>query len=301
MKILIAEDDLTSRAMLSAVLKKWDCVPVTANDGMQAWDILQQPDAPRLLILDWVMPELDGLSLCRRVREHNTSDPPYVILLTGKGETNDIVEALDAGANDYITKPYDNAELRARIGVGMRMLELQADLNGAKNALAHEAMHDALTGIFNRRAILDGLAREISRAKRQGSTLSVGLCDIDHFKQINDQYGHMTGDEVLNGFARIMQENMRTCDLLGRYGGEEFLVIAPGSKGAPQEVFYERLCEAVAAASIPTRTGNISIAISIGVAGGAGDITVDALLAAADTALYNAKNTGRNRVAYASE
>lgn len=301
MRILIAEDDQTCRAMLAAVLKKWGYDVLTANDGSAAWEILQQPDPPRLIILDWVMPELDGLELCRRIRAQEGSDPPYVILLTAKGETNDIVEALDAGANDYVTKPYDNAELRARVGVGRRMLELQADLNGAKNALAHEAMHDALTGIFNRRAILDGLARELSRAKRQGSTLSIGICDIDHFKQINDRYGHQVGDDTLRGFTQIIQQHMRDCDLLGRYGGEEFLIIAPGSNGTPQEMLYQRLCEAVAATPVSTQAGDISITASFGVAPGTGERTVDGLLAAADAAMYRAKNMGRNCVAYATQ
>ncbi len=301
MRILIAEDDQTCRAMLAAVMKKWGYDVIAVDDGGAAWEILQQPDPPRLIILDWVMPVVDGLELCRRIRAQEGSDPPYVILLTAKGETNDIVEALDAGANDYVTKPYDNAELRARIGVGRRMLELQADLNGAKNALAHEAMHDALTGIFNRRAILDGLSREISRAKRQGSALSIGICDIDHFKQVNDRHGHQVGDEILRGFTQIIQQNLRECDLLGRYGGEEFLIIASGSSGAPQEMLYERLREAIAVTPIPTRAGDISITVSIGVAPGGGDSTVDALLAAADTAMYRAKSMGRNCVTYAKK
>ena len=220
MKILIAEDDFTSRSMLTAILKKWGYDPVVTEDGMAAWDALQKPDAPRLVLLDWNMPGLDGLEVCRRLRTKETPNPPYVILLTGRGEKGDIVRGLEAGANDYIAKPYDNAELQARIRVGQRMLELQAKLLEARDALAHQATHDALTGIFNRRAILDRLAQEISRAERDGTPLSVGMFDIDHFKKINDTFGHQAGDDVLVAFARCSSRiaRLRLCRPLRRRG-----------------------------------------------------------------------------------
>ena len=131
MRILIAEDDFTSRSILTAILKKWGYDPVVTEDGEAAWDALQQPDAPRLVLLDWNMPGMDGLEVCRRLREHETPNPPYVILLTGRGEKGDIVQGLEAGANDYVAKPYDNEELQARIRVGQRMLELQAQPAGS--------------------------------------------------------------------------------------------------------------------------------------------------------------------------
>jgi two-component system cell cycle response regulator len=301
MRILIAEDDFTSRSILTAILKKWGYEPIVTEDGQAAWDALQQPDAPKLVLLDGNMPGMDGLEICRRLRQIVSSDPPYVILLTGRGEKNDIVQGLDAGANDYISKPYDSEELRARIGVGQRMAELQSNLLEARNALAHQATHDPLTGVLNRRAILDHLRKELARARRENGTLSVGMCDIDHFKTVNDTWGHMTGDSVLVAFSRCLLAGLREYDDVGRYGGEEFLVIAVGSKGEGGESLYERLRAGVAASRIETEGKTVSITVSIGVAPGTGQSTVDSLLAAADAALYRAKADGRNRVVYAKE
>jgi len=298
MKILIADDDFTSRSILTAVLKKCGFDPVVAEDGGAAWDLIQRPDAPRLMLLDWNMPGMDGLEICRRLRKIGSSDPPYIILLTAKSEKGDIVQGLEAGANDYVAKPYDNEELQARIRVGRRMLEMQANLLEARDALAHQAMHDFLTGVFNRRAIRARLKQEISRAGREKKSLSVGMLDIDHFKNINDTYGHQAGDEALVAFARCIQAGLREYDCVGRYGGEEFLVIAPGSLGLESEILYERLRARIAGAGIDTNAGLISLTVSIGVAAGTGQSDVDALLAAADAALYEAKAAGRNRVVY---
>jgi diguanylate cyclase (GGDEF)-like protein len=242
------------------------------------------------------MPGLEGLEVCRRLRKKETTNPSYVILLTARGEKGDIVQGLEAGANDYISKPYNNAELLARIRVGQRILDLQSRLLETQAALAYQATHDALTGIFNRRAILDRLTQELSRALRQGNKLSIGMCDIDHFKKINDSLGHQTGDEVLIAFANCLHANLREYDCVGRYGGEEFLVITTGLSGQSDDELYERLRQQVAVAEIKTKAGNVSLTVSIGTAAGTGQCTVDALLAAADAALYKAKAAGRNRV-----
>lgn len=297
-RILIADDDNISRAVLAGVLKDRGYEVLEAVDGAGAWAAMQEPDAPRLVILDWLMPEKDGVDVCRLIRENVKSDPPYVILLTAKDDEKSIVEGLDAGANDYLTKPFRAEELRARLSAGQRMIEIQADLKRAMEALAHEAMHDSLTGAKNRRAILDELGREISRARRQDSTFSIGMCDIDHFKEVNDRFGHRVGDEVLRVCTEIMMQALREHDLLGRYGGEEFLVIAPHSNGLPDEQIYERLRKAVSDTRIRTHKGDVSITISIGVVGGTRIEDSDALLASADAALYQAKREGRNRVAY---
>ena len=299
MRVLIAEDDLTSRTILTAILKKWGHDPIITEDGNAAWDALQQPDSPKLVLLDWNMPGMEGLELCRRLRENVSSNPPYIILLTGRVEKADIVQGLEAGANDYVTKPYDREELQARIGVGQRMLDMQASLLEARNALEYQAMHDPLTGIFNRRAILDRLKAEISRAKREGGRLSIGMCDLDHFKKVNDTCGHQAGDEALVAFTRCIQANLRDYDCVGRYGGEEFLVIAAGSRGQNEDALYERLRAKIADAVIKTKAGDISITVSIGVAPGTDQSTVETLVAAADAALYRAKANGRNRVAFA--
>jgi two-component system, cell cycle response regulator len=300
MKILIAEDDFTSRSILAAVLKKCGFDPVVTEDGNAAWDVLQGPEAPRLLLLDWSMPGLDGLEICRRLRKQDLRNPPYVILLTARGEKSDIVLGLEAGANDYVAKPYNNDELQARIRVGQRMLEMQSHLLEARDAMAYQATHDFLTGVFNRRAILDRLEEEISRAGREQGSLTVGMFDIDHFKNINDTYGHQAGDEALIAFTSRVKSGLREYDSLGRYGGEEFLVIVPGSIGEESESLYERLRGLVADAEIPTKAGPISLTVSIGVAAGTGHSNVDALLVASDAALYQAKAGGRNRVVYVS-
>ena len=298
MKILIAEDDLISRRLLTAILSQWGHDPIAVSDGNAAWEVLQDPSAPKLALLDWEMPELSGLDVCRRARQMETSDPPYIIILTAKGEKGDLVQGLEAGANDYVVKPYDRDELRARIRAAQRMVELQSELNKTRDALAFEAFHDPLTGILNRRAIFDTLAKELSRAGREARGLSIGLCDIDHFKKVNDTYGHQVGDEVLRQFAQRIRASLRDYDHVGRYGGEEFLVVAPGSTGGVEEGLYERLAQA-AADGMRTKAGEISITVSIGVAGGSGGSPLEGLLAEADIALYRAKREGRNRVAYA--
>ncbi len=299
MRILLAEDDLTSRTILAALLQKWGHDPVVTCDGDEAWEALQNPDAPKLVLLDWNMPGLDGLEVCRRVREIETSNPPYVIILTARTDMADIVTGLDAGANDYVSKPFNNDELQARIRVGQRMLELQAELLEAKNALAHQATHDPLTGAPNRRAILDRLDSELARAERTDTSLSIGLCDIDHFKKVNDKYGHPVGDKVLCSFVDAIQSGLRSYDLVGRIGGEEFLVISPDTKGSAEEALYQRLRSKIAGLWIDTKQGEVSITVSIGVANVRNFRSAGAILEAADAALYEAKNNGRNRVAYA--
>ncbi|MCK5162437.1 MAG: diguanylate cyclase [Desulfobacula sp.] len=299
MKVLIAEDDMTSRIILESVLKKWGFTPVMTCDGKEAWEAMQSEDAPKLAILDWQMPKMNGIEVCQKIRKIDTSDPPYLIVLTSKDEKKDIVKALEAGANDFISKPYDNQELRARINVGKRMVQLQSALGDAYKALKHEAMHDPLTNIFNRRAILELLEKEMARAKREKTGLCIGLCDLDYFKRVNDTYGHQIGDEVLIAFTRFVTEKLRINDHMGRYGGEEFLIVAPGSKEVKQGTMFERICEHVHNSKISFEKENISITVSIGVARYSGAENPDTLLAAADTALYHAKKIGRDQVVHA--
>lgn len=298
MRILIADDDCTSRAVLAAVLQKNGFEVLQTTNGNEAWQILQQPQAPALAILDWVMPELDGLELVRRVRALATDRPPYLIMLTSRCAKVDVIAGLDAGANDYLTKPFDSGELRARVAVGRRMIELQEALVRSKELLAHQASHDALTGLFNRRAILARLQDEMARAQR-GAALALGSCDIDHFKRINDCYGHQTGDEVLCGLARLLTEQLRPFDSLGRFGGEEFLIVAPIKNGTCHVALFDRLCRQVANTPIVTRNGPLALTLSIGVACFRPTDDLDQLLARADAALYRAKEQGRNRVVYA--
>lgn len=298
MRILIAEDDHTSRTVLAGVLKKKGHEVVVTVNGAEAWQVLQQSDAPRLVILDWIMPEMDGLEVLRLIRSLKTDRLLYVIMLTSKSEKANIIAGLDAGANDYLAKPFDAGELHARIEVGRRMVEMQDALSESRAILAHQATHDLLTGLLNRRAILDRLHEELVRARRYGDVLAVGMIDIDHFKQVNDTYGHQAGDDVLCGFVQILSKSFREYDAIGRIGGEEFLVIAPIRPGTDCRSVFSRVLLHVAESKIPTRSGLLTVTMSIGVTTATLENSVDEILEAADTALYQAKNEGRNRISF---
>jgi diguanylate cyclase (GGDEF)-like protein len=306
MLILIAEDNPIESTVLSGVLKKWGYDVRMVENGLAAWEVLQQPDAPLLVILDWMMPGLDGLDVIRRVRALGGQQPPYIILLTSKGEKEDVFAGLETGANDFIGKPFDRNELCARIRVGQRSIELQTSLYETQQTLTHLATHDSLTGILNRGAVLEQLSKEIARARRVSPNslatgVSIGFFDIDHFKQINDQHGHQAGDEVLKALVKIISEQLRAYDYFGRLGGDEFLVITPESNQTNNENIFARLSQKVAATGFETVAGQLFISISIGVASMDSATTeLDKLLASADAALYQAKQAGRNRVIWVS-
>ena len=296
MRILIADDDATSRLVLAGVLKKNGHEVVVTVDGVEAWAALQQPEAPQLAILDWMMPGLAGVEVCRLVRAVPTDEPPYLIILTSRGGKTDIVTGLEAGADDYLAKPFDPGELRARVDVGRRMIELQATLSGARDLITFEANHDPLTGALNRRAFTDVLTREVALERRHGHGLALGICDVDHFKTINDTLGHQAGDEVLRGIVGRIQANLRGHDMLGRFGGDEFVVLTDHHVENAAVVPYERARAAVADKPIHTKAGDVSVTITFGVKIWRADENEDALLAAADAALYQAKQAGGNRV-----
>lgn len=298
MRILIAEDDAVSRRILESYLQRWGHEVVSTRDGAEAWAILQQDDAPRFAILDWMMPELDGVEVCRRLRALEKKPFTFVLLLTAKGETSDIVTALDAGADDYLRKPYEADELRSRIGAGERIVKLNMELEDANAKLARLASTDSLTRIMNRSAIMDRLESEAARATRQESHLAIYMVDVDHFKSINDTYGHVAGDAVLVEVARRLSGQCRRYDAIGRYGGEEFLAIFPGPGDVEIESIGERLRGAIAGSPIPVGGRELSVTISVGalwVAPRAND-DVDGIVKAADGLLYQAKAAGRNCV-----
>ena len=223
-KVLIAEDDPVFRHVLRNWLQKWDYEVQAVENGTDAWEILRQEDAPKLAILDWMMPGMDGVELCKRVRAQDKKAYCYVLLLTAKDEKQDIVAGLDAGADDYLTKPFNLDELRARIRSGKRILDLQNALIATQGALQFEAAHDPLTGLWNRGAIMDLLAREAERQRRSAGFLGLMMADLDHFKDINDSRGHLAGDIVLKEASRRLVNAVRAgTDFVGRYGGEEFL------------------------------------------------------------------------------
>ncbi len=291
MKIFIVEDDYSYRNMLFKLLLGWGYEPMACDDGIEAWRILQQKDAPKFILLDWNLPGITGLELIKNIRNMKDHSPPYIIMVTGKSEKESLVSGLDAGANDYIFKPCQNEVLRARINNGRRMLELQ-------ESLEHESSHDPLTGILNRRAIAAVLNKELSRAKRKQEGLIVGFCDLDNFKKINDEHGHQVGDEVLCGFVHMVEDSLRSYDTFGRWGGEEFLLVMPLFSRDDGLPLFERLRNKIAEGSIVTSAGALKITISIGVVFADGHETENEVLEAVDRNMYEAKKAGRNRVCY---
>src|SRR3984885_3495889 len=225
-RVLIAEDDAVSRHVLKSFLHKWNYDVTAETDGAAALRILESDDSPRLAVLDWMMPGMEGVQICQRIRERKKGPYIYVLLLTARSEKRDLLRGLELGADDYLTKPFDSEELRARLLVGERILSLQDDLIAAREELRFRATHDVLTGIFNRGTVMEALQTELSRQVRERRPCGVILVDIDHFKQVNDTHGHLIGDEVLQVVARRLKQCVRPYDTVGRYGGEEFLIIA---------------------------------------------------------------------------
>jgi len=298
MRILIAEDDVTSRLLLKRVLENWGYEVTVTKNGAEALQALLAEDAPRLAILDWMMPGMDGVEVCRRVRSRETLQPPYIILLTALEDKKGVVTGLEAGADDYVGKPYDPDELHARLEVGRRLVELNEELLEARHAAEILARIDALTGVLNRRAILNELEREAERATREGSPLGIGMLDIDHFKLVNDTYGHAAGDSVLCEVVRRALGVMRPYDSFGRFGGEEFLVLVPGSGEEELRHVLERIRGVIG--STPIAVGGHDLAVTVSLGGATrGSESADGLIARADDALYTAKEQGRDRVVLA--
>jgi two-component system cell cycle response regulator len=295
MKVLIAEDDVTSRLLLTRVLENWGYEVTVTMDGEEALAAMQADGAPRLAILDWMMPGMDGVDVCRRVRARATLEPPYIILLTALGDKDSVVTGLGAGADDYVGKPYDPDELRARLEVGRRMIELNDELLEAQHALEILASTDSLTEVHNRGAIFGELEQELERAAREGNPFGLGMMDIDHFKQVNDAHGHAAGDVVLREVVRRALSVLRPYDTLGRFGGEEFLVLVPGAGPETLGEVLGRIRKAVGSTPIVVDGHELTVTVSIGGAvHGAG--SADHLIARADDAMYAAKEQGRDRV-----
>jgi diguanylate cyclase (GGDEF)-like protein len=301
MKILIADDESVSRHMLQSLLVKWGYDVVSASDGTAAWEILKARDAPRMALLDWMMPGQNGVDVCRALRRLRPEPYTYVLLLTAKDAKESVVEGLESGADDYLTKPFNPQELKARIRVGLRLLDLEDNLVQAREAMRFKATHDTLTGVWNRGAILETLEREIWRSRREGPSLGVLIADLDHFKSVNDTYGHLAGDSVLREITKRMQMDIRPYDAVGRYGGEEFLILLPGCNGSDTKDKAERLREAISREPVETPAGNLSVTMSIGGVASADwpEDTPNQILQMTDLALYRAKGDGRNRTVMA--
>ncbi|MDQ6951347.1 MAG: diguanylate cyclase [Mariprofundales bacterium] len=300
--VLIADDDSTARLRLSHFLTEFGYRVEACLDGNAVWEKICAEDAPKLLILDWMMPGLNGLELCRRLRqreqEQGDGDYHYILLLTARNETGDLIEGMNAGADDYLTKPFNKGELRVRLRAGRRILELQQQLLEARDRFEKAANTDPLTGANNRGSIERLLNAELDRARRNGQPLAVVMLDIDFFKKVNDTFGHLAGDEVLRETVRRLQAELRIYDHLGRYGGEEFLLIFPGDNVEGARGLAERLRQAIANAPVNTSAGLIETRVSVGVCvvPEGNSQNVEALVGQADVMLYQAKDGGRNRV-----
>jgi diguanylate cyclase (GGDEF)-like protein len=300
MKVLVAEDEVVSRRLLESSLQRWGYDVVVAGDGAEALEILRGPDPPRLALLDWIMPGVDGLELCRELRQRKGDAYTYIVLLTAKRLKADVVHGLEAGADDYMTKPCEPQELRVRLRTGKRILYLLDQLVAARESLRELATHDPLTKLLNRGAIVELLGTELGRAERERTSIGVVLADLDHFKRINDTHGHLAGDHVLREAAEAMRSSIRPYDAVGRYGGEEFLLVLPGCDQINAVSHAERLRLLLNRLVVNVPSGEIRFTASFGVTVVGPETPADAETAIdiADSALYAAKRGGRNRVEF---
>lgn len=301
MRVLIADDHRDSAETLAFLLRVRGFEPVLVYDGITALDMLQTTDSPVLALLDWNMPGLNGTDICRAIRQDTARPYTYIIMVTGLGSKEQMLEGLNAGADDYLLKPVQTNELHARLNAGKRILELQDQLLRTQNLLREQATRDCLTGVWNRAMILDILNRELLRGRREGRPLTVIMADVDHFKNINDTLGHLVGDKVLYQTAQRMVTVVRPYDTVGRFGGEEFLVVLSGCNFDVSMALAERLRDCVGAEPVLSDGIAVPVTISLGVAVWNRHSSAQQLLEAADHALYQAKAEGRNRVVAASE
>jgi diguanylate cyclase (GGDEF)-like protein len=298
MKILIADDEVMSRRLLQKTMERAGYEVIAVGDGRQAADELCEAQGPKLALLDWMMPELDGPGVCREVRKRKEHSYVYMILLTSKEKKEHVVAGLESGADDYLTKPFDLEELKARLRTGKRILDLEDRLVEAREEMRFQASHDALTSIWNRGVIMELLGRELARSRRERKCTAILLGDLDHFKQINDTHGHHAGDEVLKETAKRLVSSVRSYDFVGRYGGEEFLVVLNNCDPAFGLVRAEDIRKVIAEQPIHTSRGVVRVTMSLGLLLSQqwGQRTAEELLQEADAALYVAKGAGRNCV-----
>ena len=291
MKILLVEDSYFERRKVGDYLTEWGLDYVAVGSGTEAIKLLESPNPPEITLLDWVLPGMDGIDVLRRIRKLSHGNYVYTVMLTAKKQKQDRLKAMEAGADDYLSKPVDPSELRSRIMVGKRIVELQQSLRFA-------ATHDFLTNLMNRAEILATLEREFSRSGRDDKPTSLILADIDHFKRVNDTLGHAAGDEVLKEVAKRLKADLRPYDVVGRYGGEEFLLILPGCNLTIGARRADEIRRIVAKSPIETPFGSTSATVSMGVTAtdAVRDCSVAEFLQEADVSLYTAKKNGRNRV-----
>jgi diguanylate cyclase (GGDEF)-like protein len=301
--VLVAEDDRVFRKLLETWLERWGYKVKVVEDGAAAWRELQYEHHPRLLLLDWMMPGIDGVEICRRIRALQHELYSYILVVTSKQDKQDAITALDAGADDYIVKPINFNELRARMQVGRRVLLLQDELLRSREQLRRQATLDSLTGLLSRRAVIESLREELARSRRSGASLGVLMLDIDKFKQINDRYGHQVGDTVLAEAAGRLAAVLRTYDKVGRYGVEEFLVVLPDCPASLLASIAERIRARVLAKPFVTASAEIAVTVSVGgtISGPGRMLDSESAIRAAGFAMRSAKHKGRNCCVIAPE
>lgn len=296
MNILVADDEPISRRLVEILLKKWGYDVTLVKDGEEAWRALQMKEHPRIAILDWMMPGLDGIEVCRKVRESADSAQTYILMLTAKQEKEDREGGFRAGADDYLIKPVAASELRARLRAARRVMELEEQLHWAQEALSAETAHDSLTGLWTRRAMLEFLCRELHRSRRQHSCLALVMADLDRLREINSTHGHQAGDAVLREAGRRMREAIRMYDTIGRFSGGQFAILSPSCDRAGALSQANRLHAVTNRQPIETFDGALSVTASFGVAVGTDEKEADGMVTAAEAALAQAKKAGRDRV-----
>jgi diguanylate cyclase (GGDEF)-like protein len=298
MKILVAEDSPVYQRLIAGYLTRWEFDFELVKDGDAAWKRLQELEGPLLALLDWALPGIEGIEVCRNIRNSGVKERYiYTVLLTGKTDKKDLVEAMNAGADDYLVKPFDALELRARLLAGKRILDLHQELIAAQDSLRFAATHDFLTRLWNRSEIVSFLERELSRASREKKPVGIILVDVDHFKAVNDSFGHSSGDLALKEVALRLRSQLRNYDGIGRYGGEEFLLVLPGCSLSGSLSRAEQIRHFVSKEPVALDATNCTITVSMGVTAAVGKrIDPATLLRDADLALYRAKKNGRNCV-----
>ncbi len=293
--ILIVEDDKDSREILKIYLSKWDYNVFECSNAIEAYEILKKQNI-KIALIDWMLPGISGLEICKKIREDFKDDYIYIIIITGKKNKNDVVEALSKGADDYIMKPFNFDELKVRIEAGKRILIYYNKIKFKYKKLNEESKIDKLTGIYNRETILKKFHFEFERHKRSSNEFCIIIGDIDFFKKINDKYGHIIGDVVLKQVGEILKKSLRKYDLVGRYGGEEFLIILPYTNLLTAKKVAERLKRNISKYSFSHNGIEIKITMSFGISSSIGSLNPLEMIDKADKALYQSKFTGRDKI-----
>ena len=298
-RVLVIDDSPVYQRLLTGQLREWGYEVTVAESAAEGWKILEQPCSPNLVLLDWIMPGMDGVELCRKLRAQKCSDLyVYTILVTSKENPADLLKAMEAGVDDYLVKPFDEQQLKARLLVGRRVVALQRQLIEAREFMHRANTYDGLTGLLNRQEIVEFLRRELVRAAREKKPVTIILADIDLFKMVNDQLGPLAGDEVVKEVGRRLRSRLRAYDGVGRYGGEEFLLVLPGCDLTSALIRADQVRSFVSSKPIETSAKPRTVTVSMGVAVATGNTETDLqfLLNQADAGLFKAKRNGRNRV-----